>query len=270
MGTEPLGKLLTRLAVPTVLAQLVNMLYNIVDRIYIGHIPDIGKDALTGVGVCLPIIMFVSAFASLISAGGAPRASICMGRQDNATAERIMGTCLTAQALVSIILTAVMLIFGRAMLMAFGASVNTIDYAISYISIYAAGTIFVQITLGMNAYITAQGFARTGMYTVLIGAVLNIVLDPVFIFLLGMGVKGAAIATVISQAVSCMWVLVFLGGEKPRCVSAGAICGLISRRCCPASPSACRHLSCSRARASSPCASIPPSRATAGTWPLAQ
>lgn len=214
MGTEPLGKLLTRLAVPTVLAQLVNMLYNIVDRIYIGHIPDIGKDALTGVGVCLPIIMFVSAFASLISAGGAPRASICMGRQDNATAERIMGTCLTAQALVSIILTAVMLIFGRAMLMAFGASVNTIDYAISYISIYAAGTIFVQITLGMNAYITAQGFARMGMYTVLIGAVLNIVLDPVFIFLLGMGVKGAAIATVVSQAVSCLWVLAFLGGEK--------------------------------------------------------
>lgn len=214
LGTEPLGKLLLRLAVPTVLAQIVNMLYNIVDRIYIGHIPGVGNDALTGVGVCLPIILFVSAFAALISVGGAPRASICMGRQDNASAERIMGTCLTAQVLVSAILTTVMLIFGRSMLMAFGASVNTIDYALDYINIYAIGTVFVQITMGMNAFITAQGFARVGMYTVLIGAVLNIVLDPVFIFALHMGVRGAAIATVISQAASCVWVLVFLGGKK--------------------------------------------------------
>lgn len=214
LGTESLGKLLARLAVPTVLAQIVNMLYNIVDRIYIGHIPGVGKDALTGVGVCLPIILFVSAFTALVSVGGAPRASICMGRHDNASAERIMGTCLTAQVVISAILTAVMLIFGRGMLMAFGASVNTIDYALDYISIYAVGTVFVQITMGMNAYITAQGFAKTGMYTVLIGAVLNIMLDPVFIFALHMGVKGAAIATVISQAVSCAWVLVFLSGDK--------------------------------------------------------
>lgn len=209
-----MGKLLARLAVPTVLAQIVNMLYNIVDRIYIGHIPDVGKDALTGVGVCLPIILFVSAFAALISVGGAPRASISMGRQDNSSAERILGVCLTAQVIAAFILTAVMLIFGRGMLMAFGASVNTIDYALDYISIYAIGTVFVQITMGMNAFITAQGFARTGMYTVLIGAVLNIVLDPVFIFALHLGVKGAAIATVISQAVSCLWVLIFLSGEK--------------------------------------------------------
>lgn len=214
LGTEPLGKLLARLAVPTVLAQIVNMLYNIVDRIYIGHIPDVGNDALTGVGVCLPIILFVSAFAALISVGGAPRASICMGRQDNAAAERIMGTCLTAQVVASAILTAVMLIFGRGMLMAFGASVNTIDYALDYIRIYAIGTVFVQITMGMNAYITAQGFAKVGMYTVLIGAILNIVLDPVFIFALHLGVKGAAIATVISQAVSCVWVLIFLSGDR--------------------------------------------------------
>lgn len=212
LGTEPLGRLLFRMAVPTVLAQIVNMLYNIVDRIYIGHIQDIGKDALTGVGVCLPITMFISAFASLISSGGAPRASICMGRQDKASAEEIMGTCLTAQVMISVILTAVLLIFGRDMLLAFGASENTVGYALDYMSIYAMGTIFVQLTLGMNSYITAQGFARVGMYTVLIGAVLNIALDPLFIFALGMGVRGAAIATVISQAVSCAWVLAFLSG----------------------------------------------------------
>lgn len=214
LGTEPIGKLLLRLAIPTVLAQIVNMLYNIVDRIYIGHIPVSGKDALTGVGVCLPIIMFISAFAALVSSGGAPRASIFMGKKNNAAAEEIMGCCLSAQVVISIILTAVLLIFGRGMLLAFGASENTIDYALNYLSVYSIGTIFVQLTLGMNAYITAQGFARTGMLTVLIGAVLNIALDPLFIFAFNMGVRGAAIATVISQAVSCIWVLVFLSGEK--------------------------------------------------------
>lgn len=214
LGTDPIGKLLLRLAIPTVLAQLVNMLYNIVDRIYIGHIPVNGKDALTGVGVCLPIIMFISAFAALVSSGGAPRASIFMGKRNNAAAEEIMGCCLSAQVVISLILTAVLLIYGRGMLLAFGASENTIDYAMDYLSVYSIGTVFVQLTLGMNAYITAQGFARTGMLTVLIGAVLNIALDPLFIFAFNMGVRGAAIATVISQAVSCVWVLAFLSGKN--------------------------------------------------------
>ena len=214
LGSAPLGRLLFKLAVPTVLAQLINMLYNIVDRIYIGHMPEVGDLALTGVGVCLPIILFVSAFAALISSGGAPRASICMGRGDNDEAEQIMGGCLTLQVVISVILTVVLLIWNRDLLMAFGASENTIGYAADYMRIYAIGTIFVQLTLGMNAYITAQGFAKMGMLTVLIGAVCNIVLDPVFIFLFDMGVQGAALATVLSQCISCVWVLAFLSGKK--------------------------------------------------------
>ena len=195
-------------------AQLINMLYNIVDRIYIGHIPGDGPMALTGVGVCMPIIMIVSAFAALVSTGGAPRASISMGRGDQKSAENILGNCFCLQILVSAVLTAVLLIWNRDFLMAFGASENTISYAVSYMNIYAVGTIFVQLTLGMNAFITAQGFAKIGMLSVLIGAVLNIVLDPIFIFGLGMGVRGAAAATVLSQAVSCIWVLSFLMGKK--------------------------------------------------------
>lgn len=170
--------------------------------------------ALTGVGVCMPIIMIVSAFAALVSTGGAPRASISMGRGDQKSAENILGNCFCLQLLVSAVLTAVLLIWNRDFLMAFGASENTISYAVSYMNIYAVGTIFVQLTLGMNAFITAQGFAKIGMLSVLIGAVLNIVLDPIFIFGLGMGVRGAAAATVLSQAVSCIWVLSFLMGKK--------------------------------------------------------
>ena len=203
-----------KLAVPMTLAQLINVLYNIVDRIYIGHIPGDGPMALTGVGVCMPIIMIVSAFAALVSTGGAPRASISMGRGDQKSAENILGNCFCLQLLVSAVLTAVLLIWNRDFLMAFGASENTISYAVSYMNIYAVGTIFVQLTLGMNAFITAQGFAKIGMLSVLIGAVLNIVLDPIFIFGLGMGVRGAAAATVLSQAVSCIWVLSFLMGKK--------------------------------------------------------
>ena len=214
LGTEPVGKLLLKLSVPTVIAQLVNMLYNIVDRIYIGHMPGDGSLALTGVGVCLPIIMIVSAFAALISTGGAPRASIFMGKNDHESAEKTLGSCFTLQVLASLVLTAVLLIWNRPLLLAFGASENTIDYAVSYMNIYAIGTIFVQLTLGMNAFITAQGFAKTGMLTVLIGAVCNIVLDPLFIFAFHMGVKGAALATILSQGVSCVWVCTFLRGKK--------------------------------------------------------
>ena len=214
LGTEPLGKLLFKLAVPSVVAQIINMLYNIVDRIYIGHMAEGGSLALTGLGVCMPIIMVVSAFAALVSMGGAPRASIAMGRGDNSAAEYILGNCFVLQIIISAILTSVLLIWDRDLLLAFGASPDTIEFAVGYMDIYATGTIFVQLTLGMNAFITAQGFSKTSMYTVLIGAVSNIILDPVFIFGFDMGVQGGALATVISQCISCVWVLFFLSSEK--------------------------------------------------------
>lgn len=214
LGTEPLGKLLFKLAVPSVVAQIINMLYNIVDRIYIGHMAEGGSLALTGLGVCMPIIMVVSAFAALVSMGGAPRASIAMGRGDNSAAEYILGNCFVLQIIISAILTSVLLIWDRDLLLAFGASPDTIEFAVGYMDIYATGTIFVQLTLGMNAFITAQGFSKTSMSTVLIGAVSNIILDPVFIFGFDMGVQGAALATIISQCISCVWVLFFLRSEK--------------------------------------------------------
>ena len=214
LGTKPVGKLLLQLALPTVAAQLINMLYNIVDRIYIGHIPGEGALALTGVGVCMPLIMVVSAFAALVGNGGAPRASIFMGKNDTSKAEQTLGNCFTMQIIISLILTVILFLGNRSFLLAFGASANTIDYAVGYMNIYAVGTIFVQLTLGMNNFITAQGFAKTGMLSVLIGAVSNIILDPVFIFGFHMGVRGAALATVISQAFSCIWVLSFLFGKK--------------------------------------------------------
>lgn len=214
LGKEPLGKLLLRLAIPTVAAQLINMLYNIVDRIYIGHIPEVGALALTGVGVCMPLILIVSAFAALVGNGGAPRASISMGRGDKESAEKILGTCFAMQIVISVILTAVLLIWNKDFLLAFGASENTVEYGTSYMNIYSIGTVFVQLTLGMNAFITAQGFAKTGMLSVLIGAVANIILDPIFIFGFHMGVRGAAMATILSQALSCIWVLAFLFGKK--------------------------------------------------------
>ena len=214
LGTAPIGRLLFKLALPTVVAQLVNMLYNIVDRIYIGHMPEVGDLALTGVGVCMPIILIVSAFAALVSSGGAPRSSIFMGKKDMESAERTLGGCFGLQVLVSIILTVVLLIWNRDLLLAFGASENTIEYATAYMSIYAIGTIFVQLTLGMNAFVSAQGFTKISMLSVIIGAVANIALDPLFIYGLNMGVRGAALATIISQALSCVWVTSFLCSQK--------------------------------------------------------
>lgn len=216
LGTEPIGKLLFKLSIPTVVAQLINMLYNIVDRIYIGHMPGDGSLALTGVGVCMPLIMLVSAFAALVSSGGAPRASIFMGKQDTESAEKTLGNCFSLQVIVSLILTMVLLIWNEELLLAFGASENTIGYATDYMSIYAIGTLFVQMTLGMNTFITAQGFTKISMISVLIGAVCNIALDPLFIFGLNMGVKGAALATILSQAISCVWVITFLCSKKTR------------------------------------------------------
>ena len=214
LGTAPIGKLLFKLAIPTVVAQLINMLYNIVDRIYIGHMPQVGDLALTGVGVCMPIILIVSAFAALVGSGGAPRASISMGKKDLDHAERILGACFGMQIIISLILTVVLLIWNRDLLLAFGASENTIEYATAYMSVYAIGTLFVQLTLGMNAFISAQGFTKVAMISVIVGAVANIALDPLFIYALDMGVRGAAVATIISQALSCTWILLFLTGSK--------------------------------------------------------
>ena len=202
LGTAPIGPLLFKLAVPTVVAQIINMLYNVVDRIYLGHIPGEGSLALTGVGVCFPIIMVVSAFSSLVASGGAPKASIAMGRGDKEEAEKILGSCFSFLFIISLVISVVLVLWNKPMLLTFGASENTIYYASSYMTIYASGTLFVQMTLGMNAFITAQGKTTVSMCVVVIGAVLNIILDPIFIFGFGMGVKGAALATIISQCVS--------------------------------------------------------------------
>ena len=195
LGTKPVGRLLFKLSIPAILAQIINVLYNVVDRMYIGHIEDIGAIALTGVGVTMPIIMAVSAFAYLISMGGAPRSSIMMGKKSYDKAEDL-------------------LIFAKPLLLFFGASENTIIYALRYLRIYSIGTIFVQLALGLNAFITAQGKAKTSMFTVLIGAICNIILDPIFIFGFNMNVRGAALATIISQAVSCLWILYFMTSKK--------------------------------------------------------
>ncbi len=216
LGTEKVSMLLLRLSIPTITAQLINMLYNVVDRIFIGHIPEVGDLALTGVGVCMPLIMVVSAFSSLCCSGGAPRASIFMGKGDDTSAENTMGSCFTLQVLMSLLLTAVLLLWHEDFLWAFGASENTISYAADYMRIYAFGTLFVQLTLGMNYYVTAQGFSKVAMKTVLIGAACNIVLDPIFIYAFGLGVKGAALATILSQGVSCVWVVAFLAGKRSR------------------------------------------------------
>ena len=214
LGQDPIGGLLFKLAMPAILAQLINVLYNMVDRMYIGHIPNVGPSALTGVGVTMPAIMCISAFAALVSMGGAPRASIMMGKGKHEEAEKILGNCTAMLCLVAVILTTLFLIFGKDILLIFGASENTIEYAWAYMQIYSCGTIFVQLALGLNAFINAQGFAKIGMLTVLIGAICNIILDPIFIFLLNMGVRGAALATIISQGVSCVWILKFLMGNK--------------------------------------------------------
>lgn len=214
LGTKSIGKLLFSMSVPAITSQIVNVLYNMVDRMYIGHIPEIGSDALTGVGVTMPLIMAISAFAALVSMGGAPKASILMGKKKNEAAEKILGNCTAALVLMALLLTVVVLVFGEDMLRLFGASDNTIGYALDYMRIYAIGTIFVQLALGLNAFITAQGFAKISMLTVTIGAIANIILDPIFIFGFDMGVKGAAWATVISQAISAVWVITFLRGKK--------------------------------------------------------
>ena len=214
LGQGDVGKLLWKLAVPSITAQIINLLYNLVDRIYIGHLPEVGAAALTGVGVTLPVILIISAFAALFSMGGASRASIMMGKKEKDTAENILGNCTTALICIAVILTVVFQVFGYQILNLFGASGNTIGYAWSYMRIYSMGTIFVQLALGLNAFINGQGFARTGMLSVMIGAGCNILLDPVFMFGLNLGVQGAAIATVISQGVSSAWILCFLCSDR--------------------------------------------------------
>lgn len=216
MAEGSIGRWMFSLAAPAVVAQVINLLYNVVDRIYIGHMPGVGATALTGVGLCMPILMLVNAFAMLSGAGGAPRAAIAMGRGDNPVAERITGNCLTMLVGIAVVLTAVFYTFAPALLRLFGASDATLPYALSYTRIYVLGSVFVLIVLGMNPFITTQGFSKFSMLTTIIGAVCNIVLDPILIFGLGMGVAGAAVATVLSQGVSAVWVLLFLCGERTR------------------------------------------------------
>ncbi|MDO4330305.1 MAG: MATE family efflux transporter [Lachnospiraceae bacterium] len=214
LATAPLGPLMVQLAVPTIFAQLVNLLYNMVDRIYVGRIPETGTYALAGLGVSFPIILLISAFAALVGMGGAPQAGIAMGQQDNDKAEQILGSSALFLVLLSLSLCAVFYAVKRPVLMMFGASETTLPYADSYLGIYLLGTISVQISLGLNQFISCQGFAKTSMMTVLIGAVINIVLDPILIYSFHMGVRGAALATIISQTVSAVWVLLFLCGKK--------------------------------------------------------
>ena len=214
MGSGSIPKLLAQLAIPAVVAQVINLLYNIVDRIYIGHIPEVGASALTGVGLFMPILMLVNAFAMLAGSGGAPRAAIAMGRKDLDTAEKIVANCFSLLLIFAAVLTAVFYLSAPALLRMFGASDATLPYAVDYARIYILGSIFVLVVMGMNPFITTQGFAKISMMTTVIGAVINIILDPIFIFLFGMGVKGAALATVLSQAVGAVWILRFLTGEK--------------------------------------------------------
>ena len=214
LGVMPIPQLMVSLAIPSVIAQLINVLYNIVDRMYIGHIPDIGPVALTGVGVTMPVIMLISAFSAFIGAGGAPLAAIALGKGDKDRAEKILGNGVSILLFFSAVLILFFMIFKRPLLYMFGASEQTIVYALRYITIYLAGTVFVQLALGLNMFISSQGQAKTAMLSVLIGAVINIVLDPIFIFGLKMDVRGAALATVISQAVSTVWVVRFLISEK--------------------------------------------------------
>lgn len=214
LGTEKVGKLLLQLAIPAITAQLVNMLYNMVDRIYIGRIPETGSLALTGLGLCFPILMLVASFSNLIGMGGAPQASMKMGEGNQKAAEKILGNCFSLLLIIAVSLTVFFLGFGEKLLYLFGASQDTIGFAKQYMDIYVCGSIFVMLALGLNPFITAQGFAKVSMLTTVIGAGINIVLDPVFIFGFQMGVRGAALATVLSQAVSAIWVVRFLMGKK--------------------------------------------------------
>ena len=211
LGRDPIGPLLLRLAVPTVTAQLVNALYNIVDRMYIGHIEGVGDLALTGLGVCFPVIMFVSAISALVGQGGGSRAVVRME-----TASAILGGCATMLVVLSVVFTLLFQALKEPMLYLFGATENTIGYAMEYLTIYLWGTLFVEISLGLNFFITAQGFSTMGMMTVLIGAVINIILDPILIFGFDMGVSGAALATITAQGVSAVWVVCFLLGKRTK------------------------------------------------------
>ena len=214
MGTGSVKKLMVQMAVPAVVGQVINLLYNVVDRIYIGHIPEIGGAALTGVGLFTPILMLITAFAMLAGAGGAPRAAIAMGKGDRDTAEKIVANCFTVLLLLAVVLTGVFYGTLPTLVRLFGGSDVTLPYAVQYGRIYVLGSVFVLVVMGMNPFITTQGFAGTSMLTTVIGAVINIVLDPIFIFVFDMGVAGAAIATVLSQAVSAVWILRFLTGRK--------------------------------------------------------
>lgn len=214
LGSAPIGKLLLKLAAPAIVAQLVNALYNIVDRIYIGHMEPGGDLALTGLGVCFAITMFISALAALAGMGGGPRASIAMGEGDTDKAESYLGGSVALLLVLAVAATAAFQIWKEPLLLAFGADETTVGYAVDYLSIYLWGSVSVLISLGLNTYITMQGFATTAMGTTLIGAAINIALDPLFIFAFDMGVKGAALATVIAQTVSALWVLRFLTGKK--------------------------------------------------------
>ena len=214
MGTGSVKKLMAQMAVPALVGQIINLLYNIVDRIYIGHLPEIGGDALTGVGLFTPILMLITAFAMLCGSGGAPRAAIAMGKGDKETAEKIVGNCFSVLMILAVILTAALYFAAPALLRWFGASDATVPYAVSYGRIYILGCVFVLIVMGMNTFITTQGFAKIAMLTTVIGAVINIILDPILMFGLKMGVAGAAVATVLSQAVSALWILRFLTGKQ--------------------------------------------------------
>lgn len=214
LGTDAIRKLVFRLAVPTVIAQIINVLYSIVDRIYIGHIRDVGADALTGLGITFPLILIISAFAAFVGFGAAPLAAIELGRKNTKKAEKYLGNGFTLLLIFAILMMLVLYAFNEPLLYLFGANAETIGYATDYLNIYLAGTIFVQLALGLNPFITSQGQAKIAMFSVLIGAVLNIILDPIFIFALDMGVKGAAVATIISQGASALWVVQFLRSEK--------------------------------------------------------
>ena len=216
LGTERIGRLLLKLSVPAIMAQLVNVLYNIVDRAYIGNIPETGAQAIAGLGITMPIIVLIMAFSSLVGMGGAPLASMRLGAKDDEGAQRILNNCFAMVLGVAVVLTVLCEALAVPLLRAFGASAATLPFALEYLRIYAAGTVFVMITLGMNSVINCQGFSSVGMWTVIIGAARNIALDPLFIFVLDMGVRGAALATILSQGVSCLWVLLFLTGKKTR------------------------------------------------------
>ena len=214
MGTGSIKKWMVQMAVPAVVAQVINLLYNVVDRIYIGHIPGFGGLALTGVGLFTPILMLLTAFAMLAGAGGSPRAAIAMGQGNQEKAEKIMANCFALLMLLAVVLTAVFYFAAPTLLQLFGASEATLPYALQYSRIYILGSIFVLTVMGMNPFVTTQGFAKVSMMTTVIGAVINIVLDPIFIFVLDLGVRGAALATVLSQTVSAIWILKFLTGRK--------------------------------------------------------